>query len=918
MFYALKFGEKPPNGSVLPMRARGEDPRTHIYSQTAPGKNENVAKMYATSSWAAHADPTALPQPAEGTPRVHTSLLLQKRERGRELATKPQEVKQQAEVAAPVYAKPAVSREAPFAVDAHAPSIPRASQTYGAFAAPSPHQRAPTAANAQPPVTHARIHDTVPAHQVLQAEPSQVVVGTFSGGAGAGRNAAAGGPNKIDASTPEGVQAMIEEAVQPTPGPIVVDRTTRAEESRGNAAVTSGRYALPAAPGAPLPKASGAASNPAARILNPSQEQLPPKPTNVVPQPNLPRTALSSGALQALGNWKYQHTPHPVRYSEREEKGGTASTAPSESVVAPSAAGPQVDWWVKQQRRYEGDRRDEGTAAMKAMLATTTDPKDAPGGLSAPQPTIATTATAAAVPPPPPAHPTPAPGPFGTKLAPGTQLIVQADGSIRVVAPDPVSQQRDAPKIQNRAAVLEPKNQGLTRGTEANIPPPPDRPGGSAAIRLTSALPIAVTNALRTAAPVVQSVGGPPLTSIGRRTHDAIRDERNAQAKARWLAEAPARAEALQRKVDGIVKSLKQSVEAKGFSEPTKGAQYIVKVCRQQTSTPREEMDFAAFCNVLQKGFAVSLPDDEADALFARLDLDETTVVPFRVFAETVFGILRHKGQSMESRHAQMNPMTRKLLEDVKTKIARRHGGESWLLAFQKAFKTLNRVADGPRGNVGAGGTGSLTAKELHASLTHLGITPLTLHDANNLVLAMDTDKSGTVDEDELLYAMRGPVSRKRRALIFQAFNILDQDKSGHVTLDEIADRYNAAEHPRVLAGEATTEEVLREFIALWNRDADAVITWQEFLDYYKTLSASIENDDYFELMIRNCWHMSGGVGVAENTTCRRVLVTYHDKTQKVVELQNDLGIGPKDLDKMLAQLSKQGERNVETIALYG
>ena len=44
-------------------------------------------------------------------------------------------------------------------------------------------------------------------------------------------------------------------------------------------------------------------------------------------------------------------------------------------------------------------------------------------------------------------------------------------------------------------------------------------------------------------------------------------------------------------------------------------------------------------------------------------------------------------------------------------------------------------------------------------------------------------------------------------------------------------------------------------------------MTWSEFLDYYKDLSVGIDDDDYFELMMRNAWHISGGEGNHANTS---------------------------------------------------
>jgi hypothetical protein len=77
----------------------------------------------------------------------------------------------------------------------------------------------------------------------------------------------------------------------------------------------------------------------------------------------------------------------------------------------------------------------------------------------------------------------------------------------------------------------------------------------------------------------------------------------------------------------------------------------------------------------------------------------------------------------------------------------------------------------------------------------------------------------------------------------------------------------------------------------VWEKHkADGIVTIEEFEDYYKDISSSIDRDDYFELMIRNAWHISGGEGQSTNTSNRRVLKTNPDGTQEVVEIENDIG----------------------------
>ena len=139
-----------------------------------------------------------------------------------------------------------------------------------------------------------------------------------------------------------------------------------------------------------------------------------------------------------------------------------------------------------------------------------------------------------------------------------------------------------------------------------------------------------------------------------------------------------------------------------------------------------------------------------------------------------------------------------------------------------------------------------------------------------------DSDHSGTIDFEEFIQGLRDPMSERRLKLVKQAFNMIDVDGSGMVDADEIALKYNASKHPEVLSGKKNPNEIMKEFLETFEVGGvkDGIVTKDEFINYYNNLSASIENEDYFELMIRNAWHISGGEGQAANSASMIVMVT--------------------------------------------
>merc|ERR550532_1014814 len=108
----------------------------------------------------------------------------------------------------------------------------------------------------------------------------------------------------------------------------------------------------------------------------------------------------------------------------------------------------------------------------------------------------------------------------------------------------------------------------------------------------------------------------------------------------------------------------------------------------------------------------------------------------------------------------------------------------------------------------------------------------------------------------------------------------------------------------------------MKLFMSNYDDNQDGQITVEDFVEHYNWISASIDNDDYFELMIRNAWHISGGDGWCQNTSNLRVLVIHFDDSQEVVEIKNDLGLNKNDYQAVMKKLASQGVKNVKAFKL--
>lgn len=146
--------------------------------------------------------------------------------------------------------------------------------------------------------------------------------------------------------------------------------------------------------------------------------------------------------------------------------------------------------------------------------------------------------------------------------------------------------------------------------------------------------------------------------------------------------------------------------------------------------------------------------------------------------------------------------------------------------------------------------------QEFYWGLKDLGAT-CTKREAMILLEALDTNQDGVVSYDEFLYGIRGMPNEKRMEVIHAAFCKFDKTGDGVITTADLRVAYNAEEHPKVQAGEKTPEEVFTEFLACFGDvNGDGQITKAEWCDYYASVSANIDDDDHFCLLMANAWKL--------------------------------------------------------------
>ena len=153
----------------------------------------------------------------------------------------------------------------------------------------------------------------------------------------------------------------------------------------------------------------------------------------------------------------------------------------------------------------------------------------------------------------------------------------------------------------------------------------------------------------------------------------------------------------------------------------------------------------------------------QLEKLFDRYDTEDDGTVSYTEFINRVLQI---------NPNPVGDPLSRSLIERVRAKIVER-GGANGIRTIGRIFKIMDD-----------NGSKSLNYEEFSYGLGDMGIKDIPEKDFTLLCKIFDKNGDGQIGFDEFLRACRGKLSQKRKQFIYYAFELLDKDGNGFLTVE--------------------------------------------------------------------------------------------------------------------------------------
>ncbi|XP_037032742.1 calcyphosin-like protein [Bradysia coprophila] len=129
--------------------------------------------------------------------------------------------------------------------------------------------------------------------------------------------------------------------------------------------------------------------------------------------------------------------------------------------------------------------------------------------------------------------------------------------------------------------------------------------------------------------------------------------------------------------------------------------------------------------------------------------------------------------------------------------------------------------------------------------------------EATRIFNAFQTDSTGYINMKEFLFDIRF-LSQMREGIINRCFQTVDKNNDDIITIADLRQSYSVEDHPLYKNGDEDKEEIMKRFLATFEEGGNlsAEITREDFLNYYAGISAMIEDDGYFDLLLREEYNL--------------------------------------------------------------
>ena len=145
----------------------------------------------------------------------------------------------------------------------------------------------------------------------------------------------------------------------------------------------------------------------------------------------------------------------------------------------------------------------------------------------------------------------------------------------------------------------------------------------------------------------------------------------------------------------------------------------------------------------------------------------------------------------------------------------------------------------------------------------------------NSIFQYYDNGKKGIIKYNDLICDLIGNINQNRELIIKNVYNNFIRGEGSIISLNDLKQKFKGYNHPDVKSGIKSEIEVYYDFLEMIdifknyknnvNLENNDIITYEDFLDFYKEISLSIKDDKVFEDLLFHCWNNNKDKNIYEN-----------------------------------------------------